>query len=45
MILKDTLTNIKNKYTDKIYYIVNDDNSSTIKLSDDNILGINYLPN
>ena len=45
MILKDTLTNIKNKYSDKIYYIINDDNSSVIKLSDENILGINYLPN
>lgn len=44
MILRDSLNMIKNKYSDKIYFLVNDDKSSIIKLSDENILGIKYLP-
>jgi hypothetical protein len=44
MILMETLNNLKKKYIDKLYFIVNDDNSSIINLSDENILGIKYLP-
>ena len=40
----ETLNNIKKKYNDKIYFIVNDDKSSIVNLSDENILGIKYLP-
>ena len=44
MIIRETLNNIKNKHSDKIYFMVNDDNTSIINLSDENILGIKYLP-
>jgi len=44
MIVENTLNNLKKKHSNIIYFIENDDNSSRINLSDENILGIKYLP-
>ena len=44
MIIKEMIDSIKRKYSDKIYIISNSNNLSTINLSDENIIGIKYLP-
>lgn len=44
MVIEDTLDMIKRKNSNNIYFIENDDNSSRINLTDENILGIKYLP-
>ena len=43
MIINDMLNNIKNKYSDTIYYLINNDNKSTINLSDENLVNIKNL--
>jgi len=43
MIINDMLNNLKNKYQDTIYYLINGENKSTINLSDKNLLGIKNL--
>ena len=45
MFIENILSNIKNKHSNRIYYLVNKKNSSTINFSDQNILDIKYLPN
>ena len=44
MHLNNILNNLKNKHSNVIYFIENKDNQSRINLSDENILGIKYLP-
>ncbi len=44
MIINEILETIKNRHADSIYYLINEKNSSTVNLSDENILGIKYLP-
>ena len=43
MIINDILKNIKNKYPDNIYYLINYKNKSTLNLSDKDILSIKNL--
>ena len=43
MIINDILNNLKNKYHDTIYYLINNDNKSTINLSDKNLIHIKNL--
>ncbi len=43
MIINDMLNNLKNKYHDTIYYLINGENKSTLNLSDKNLLDIKNL--
>lgn len=43
MIINDILNNLKNKYSDTIYYLINSENKSTLNLSDENLLKIKNL--
>lgn len=43
MILNDMLSNLKNKYQNTIYYLINGENKTTINLSDENLLNIKNL--
>lgn len=45
MVLRDILNKIKKQNSKFLYYAINDDNSSVVNLSDENIIDINYLPN
>lgn len=45
MILRSILDIIKKYKSKYLYYVINDDKSSVVNLSDENIIGINYLPN
>ena len=45
MFIENILSNLKNKHSDMIYYLVNNQNKTTINFSDQNIIDLKHLPN